>query len=93
MTTKKPARPSVARSKGAQVKKPALQAGTVRVAAIQMASGPNVASNLAEAEQLIETLCRTFEKQKEYLVARWPQSHDSREVIGAARAKSERSEP
>jgi nitrilase len=54
MTTKKPATPSVARSKGAQVKKPALQAGTVRVAAIQMASGPNVASNLAEAEQLIE---------------------------------------
>jgi len=44
----------VARSKGAQVKKPALQVGTVRVAAIQMASGPNVASNLAEAEQLIE---------------------------------------
>ncbi len=33
---------------------PAPQAGTVRVAAIQMASGPNVASNLAEAEQLIE---------------------------------------
>ena len=54
MTTKKPARPSVARSKGAQVKKSAPQAGTCRVAAIQMASGPNVASNLAEAEQLIE---------------------------------------
>jgi nitrilase len=54
MTTKKPARPSVARSKGAQVKKPAPQAGTCRVAAIQMASGPSVASNLAEAEQLIE---------------------------------------
>lgn len=54
MTTKKPARPSVARSKGAQVKKSAPQAGTCRVAAIQMASGPSVASNLAEAEQLIE---------------------------------------
>jgi predicted amidohydrolase len=54
MTTKKPARPSVARSKGAQVKKPAPQAGTCRVAAIQMASGPSVASNLAEAEQLVE---------------------------------------
>ncbi|MBS1185269.1 MAG: carbon-nitrogen hydrolase [Proteobacteria bacterium] len=54
MTTKKIAKTTVARSKGAQVKKPAPQAGTVRVAAIQMASGPNVASNLAEAEQLIE---------------------------------------
>jgi len=54
MTTKKPVRPSVARPKGAQVKKSAPQAGTVRVAAIQMASGPNVSANLAEAEQLIE---------------------------------------
>ncbi len=64
MTTKKmtkpiPAQPSpvkssVARSKGAQIKKTALQADTVRVAAIQMASGPNVLANLAEAEQLIE---------------------------------------
>ena len=54
MTTKKPARPSVARSKGAQVKKVAPQAGTARVAAIQMASGPNVPANLSEAEQLIE---------------------------------------
>lgn len=54
MTTKKPAKSSIARSRGAQVKKPAPQAGAVRVAAIQMASGPNVASNLAEAGQLIE---------------------------------------
>jgi nitrilase len=54
MTTKKPARPAVARSKGAQIKNSAPQAGTTRVAAIQMASGPNVASNLAETEQLIE---------------------------------------
>jgi nitrilase len=54
MTTKKPARTSVARSKGAQVKKTAPQAGTARVAAIQMASGPNVPANLSEAEQLIE---------------------------------------
>jgi nitrilase len=54
MTNKKPAKSSVARSKGAQVKKPAPQAGTVRVAAIQMASGPNVLANLAEAERLIE---------------------------------------
>ncbi len=54
MTTKKTAKPTVARSKGAQVKKPALQAGTVRVAAIQMASGPNVSANLAETERLIE---------------------------------------
>ncbi len=54
MTTKKPVKTTVARSKGAQVKKPALQAGTVRVAAIQMASGPNVPANLAEAERLIE---------------------------------------
>ena len=54
MTTKKPARPTVARSRGAQVKKAAPQAGTTRVAAIQMASGPNVSANLAEAEQLIE---------------------------------------
>jgi nitrilase len=54
MTTKKPAKTTVARSKGAQVKKPAPQAGAVRVAAIQMASGPSVPANLAEAEQLIE---------------------------------------
>jgi len=54
MMTKKPAKTSVARSKGAQVKKPAAQAGTVRVAAIQMASGPNVPANLAETERLIE---------------------------------------
>ena len=54
MTTKKLPRSSIARPKGTQVKKPALQAGAVRVAAIQMASGPNVASNLAEAERLIE---------------------------------------
>ena len=54
MTIKKPVKTTVARSKGAQVKKSALQAGTVRVAAIQMASGPNVPANLAEAERLIE---------------------------------------
>ncbi len=54
MMTKKLTRSSIARPKGAQVKKPAAQAGAVRVAAIQMASGPNVASNLAEAERLIE---------------------------------------
>ncbi|MCL5061305.1 MAG: carbon-nitrogen hydrolase family protein [Candidatus Thermoplasmatota archaeon] len=55
MTTKKPAKTSVARPRGAQVKKSAApQAGTVRVAAIQMASGPSVPANLAEAERLIE---------------------------------------
>jgi nitrilase len=54
MTTKKPVKTTVARSKGAQVKKSAVQAGTVRVAAIQMASGPSVPANLAEAERLIE---------------------------------------
>ncbi|WP_026240848.1 carbon-nitrogen hydrolase family protein [Thiobacillus thioparus] len=54
MPTKKPVKTAVARSRGAQVKKPAPQAGTVRVAAIQMASGPNVPANLAEAERLIE---------------------------------------
>jgi predicted amidohydrolase len=55
MTTKKIAKSSVARSKSGQVKKnPSAQAGTVRAAAIQMASGPNVSANLAEAEQLIE---------------------------------------
>jgi len=54
MTTKKPAKTTVAPSRGAQVKKSAPQAGTVRVAAIQMASGPNVPANLAETERLIE---------------------------------------
>ncbi|MFN3716266.1 MAG: carbon-nitrogen hydrolase family protein [Thiobacillus sp.] len=54
MTSKKLAPSFVARSKGAQVKKPVMQAGAVRVAAIQMASGPSVPANLAEAEQLIE---------------------------------------
>jgi len=53
-TTKKTARTSLARPKGAQIKKSAIQIGTVRVAAIQMASGANVAANLAEAQQLIE---------------------------------------
>ena len=59
MTTKKITKSTVARSKGAQVKKPAPQAGTVRVAAIQMASGPNVSANLAEAERLIELAVET----------------------------------
>ena len=54
MTTKKTTKTTVARPKSAQVKKSAAQAGTVRVAAIQMASGPNVSANLAEAEQLID---------------------------------------
>lgn len=54
MTTKKIAKSSMARPKGAAVKKIASQPDTVRVAAIQMASGPNVSANLAEAEQLIE---------------------------------------
>jgi predicted amidohydrolase len=46
---------SVARTPGG-VKKPAAaqQPGTIRVAAIQMASGPNVSANLFEAERLIE---------------------------------------
>lgn len=54
MTTKKTAKSTVARIKTTPVKKSALPAGNVRVAAIQMASGPNVSANLAEAEQLIE---------------------------------------
>lgn len=54
MTTKKMTQSTVARPKTAQVKKPVAQAGTIRVAAIQMASGPNVSANLAEAEQLID---------------------------------------
>jgi len=54
MTTKKPQDPPWRAQKAHQVKKSAPQAGTVRVAAIQMASGPNVSANLAEAEQLIE---------------------------------------
>jgi nitrilase len=45
----------VARTRGSQKKAaPQQAAGTVRVAAIQMASGPNVVANLAEAERLIE---------------------------------------
>ncbi|HRI38869.1 MAG TPA: glycosyl transferase family 2, partial [Nitrospira sp.] len=47
----------------------------------------------AEAEHLIETLCRTFEKEKEYLVTRWPQSHDARDVVSTTPARSERSQP
>src|SRR5574340_922178 len=54
MPTKKSVKASVSRSRGASVKKAAPQAGTVRVAAIQMASGPNVPANLAETERLIE---------------------------------------
>ena len=54
MTTKKVTKSTVARSKRAQVKPTTAQAGAVRVAAIQMASGPNVSANLAEAEQLID---------------------------------------
>ncbi|MEQ1662193.1 MAG: carbon-nitrogen hydrolase family protein [Thiobacillus sp.] len=57
-TSKKPARTSTA-SRVAPIKKPAvktqaLRPDMVRVAAIQMASGPNVSANLAEAGQLIE---------------------------------------
>jgi glucosylglycerate synthase len=47
----------------------------------------------AEAEHLIETLCRTFEKEKEYFVTRWPQSHDARDVVSTTPARSERSQP
>ncbi len=47
----------------------------------------------AEAEHLIETLCRTFEKEKEYLVTRWPQSHDARDVVSTTPVRSERSQP
>jgi nitrilase len=54
MTTKKTP-PSYARPRGAQVKKTMQQQpGSVRVAAVQMASGPHVSANLAEAERLIE---------------------------------------
>lgn len=50
---------SVASTKGSRAKpaiarKAATQPGSLRVAAIQMASGPNVAANLSEAERLIE---------------------------------------
>ncbi len=41
-------------AKQAISKKAAAQPGSVRVAAIQMTSGPNVAANLSEAERLIE---------------------------------------
>ena len=54
MTTKKPAKPGVARAKGTQAKKLAAATGAVRVAAIQMASGSHIPANLAEAERLIE---------------------------------------
>jgi predicted amidohydrolase len=56
MTTRKSS--SIASTKGARAKPAAAKKavalpGTVRVAAIQMASGPNVAANLSEAERLI----------------------------------------
>ena len=54
MTTRKLTPLSSTLSRRAPIKKPAVQAGTTRVAAIQMASGPNVPANLDEAEQLIE---------------------------------------
>ncbi len=38
----------------------------------------------AEAEHLIESLCRTFEKEKAYLVTRWPQLHDARDSANPA---------
>jgi nitrilase len=53
-TIKKPSKSPLARGKAGQLKQAAPQSGSVRVAAIQMASGPNVLANLAEAEQLIE---------------------------------------
>lgn len=50
---------SIAPTKGASAKpaaarKTVSQPGSIRVAAIQMASGPNVTANLSEAERLIE---------------------------------------
>ena len=52
MTRAKPS--SFAKTKSRAAPKPAKEAsGVTRVAAIQMASGPNVAANLAEAERLI----------------------------------------
>jgi len=57
---------SIASTKGSRAKpaiaKKATQPGTVRVAAIQMASGPNVAANLSEAERLIEQGVRSGAK-------------------------------
>ena len=57
---------SIASTKGSRAKpaiaKKAAQPGTVRVAAIQMASGPNVAANLSEAERLIEQAVRSGAK-------------------------------
>jgi deaminated glutathione amidase len=44
---------SFAKSKTRSPAKKAAHSGVIRVAAIQMASGPNVAANLAEAERLI----------------------------------------
>lgn len=44
---------SFAKSKSRTAAKKPIQSGVIRVAAIQMASGPNVAANLAEAERLI----------------------------------------
>ena len=56
---------SVASTKGSRAK-PAMakksQPGTVRVAAIQMASGPKVAANLSEAERLIEQAAKAGAK-------------------------------
>lgn len=52
MTRAKPS--SFAKTKTRAAPKPAMEtSGITRVAAIQMASGPNVAANLAEAERLI----------------------------------------
>jgi glucosylglycerate synthase len=47
----------------------------------------------AESEHLIEGLCRTFEKEKEYLVTRWPQSVEVRDAVSTAPARPERSQP
>lgn len=53
MTRAKPS--SFAKTRTRSVPKPAQEAGgIVRMAAVQMASGPNVAANLDEAERLIE---------------------------------------
>ncbi len=44
----------VSRARPVMARKAVAQPGTMRVAAIQMASGPNVTANLSEAERLIE---------------------------------------
>jgi nitrilase len=96
-----PAKASVAKTKTRGAPKTQAPQGTIRVAALQMASGPNVSANLAEAERLIgmaaeagaklvalpEYFCIMGAKDTDKLKAREPEGKGPIQTFLAGQAK------